>query len=378
MMPVKGIGIESLQINSTGTGDNKSTVSMTGVANSWVSNCAFILASGTANYAHILLYNAYACEVRESWFQGGGMNSSGQDYGAYLTTNTSECLIEDNVFIGMRHSVPFIGCSGCVIGYNYSTANIESDGPDWTAEDIDSHGTESLMNLIEGNIITQIALDDTHGGNAWNTMFRNWALGWSSATSTTTNNRFPIDLDSSIYANACYAPNVLGNVLGYGPNPDTADIHQQGTVFSPFINGNYSIKSGSVSWPNGATTFPSSLYYSGTPSWWTSDLAWPAIGYDCAPVNGQIPAQIRFNAGPNPSPTPTSSPTPAPTPTPGSESNPTPTPSPLFPASTTFAWSPGVSFRAGIPSRTTIVNGHTTYGVDNTGARDALPRFKMH
>jgi hypothetical protein len=160
----------------------------------------------------LLFNNSYANEVRDSWFQGGGVNTSGLDYGVYCFLNTSECLCENNVFVGMRHSMITAGASGCVYGDNLSVGNLESDsGTTWCAEDGASHGSESFFNLWEGNICGQIDLDNTHGGNAWNTVYRNWCLAWSSALSTTApvNNRFGIDLEINTY-NA----NVAGNVYG--------------------------------------------------------------------------------------------------------------------------------------------------------------------
>src|SRR5258708_5625395 len=194
-----GVGVENLQINSTGSGANAPTITFSNCVQSWIKNIKCVLASGTKNYCHVFMYNSYANEVRDSWFQGGGVNTSGLDYGVYFFTNTSECLCENNVFVGMRHSMITAGSSGCVFGYNYSTGNWESDsGNTWCAEDACTHGAESYYNLWEGNICGKITFDNTHGGNAWNTAYRNWSLAWSSALSTTSavSIRFALNFDA--------------------------------------------------------------------------------------------------------------------------------------------------------------------------------------
>src|SRR5260221_407091 len=48
--------------------------------------------------------------------------------------------------------------------------------------------------------------------------------------------------------------------------------------------------------PGNITSLPSSLYYADgvKPSWWPETLPFPAIGPDCSPENGMIPAQQRY------------------------------------------------------------------------------------
>jgi hypothetical protein len=306
MTPTYGIGIEDLQILRTGAGGDESTIDMETVAESWVKNVASINQSGTANYAHVIFESAYACEVRECWFQGGGVNTSGMDYGVYVTNNGSEMLVEDNVFVGMRHSLIIAaGASGNVYGYNYTTGNYESDSPSsWVAEDAASHGGETYMNLWEGNVVGQIALDYTHGGNAYNTAYRNWSLAYSSALSSPLTNHSAVNLQ-----NATYDPNIVANVLGRSPDSDSTTFSaiavgdsdgSHATVTGAFEQGNYDLEKGTTSWVSGPVALPPSLYY-GTPylpdkpAWWGS-LSWPPIGPDVSPQNGQIPAMIRYMA----------------------------------------------------------------------------------
>jgi hypothetical protein len=314
-----GVGIEDLQISCTGAGVNEPTILLSNCILSWVKNIACILSSasgGTQNSAHVYFYNSYANEVRDSWFQGGGVNTSGQDYGVACFPNVSECLCENNVFVGMRHSMITSGGSGNVYGYNYSVANIESPVNTFLAEDGSSHAAESFFNLWEGNICAQFDMDNTLGGNAWNTIYRSWSLAWSTAMSTTSpvNYRYAVVLDQNTY-NA----NVVGNVYGQSGDvtalaagrhnrgvssdylfndPNNLSIPATGENFaSYYIQGNYSFLLNSTDWIGGTVvTLPDSLYHSSKPSWWTSALPFPAIGPDCSPVNGSIPAETRYRA----------------------------------------------------------------------------------
>ncbi len=139
---------------------------------------------------------------------------------------------------------------------------------------------------FRGMIVGQVTFDD-HGGNAYNTVFRCWSLAWSSATANATNNRVAIDLQASTYA-----ANIVGCVLGYAPHPHTTDITYKGDAQSTaYVEGNFSIKSGTASWVSGSVNLPASLYHSAKPIWWTSQLPFPAVGPDCSPVNGSIPSR---------------------------------------------------------------------------------------
>jgi Pectate lyase superfamily protein len=293
MTPTYGTGVESLQLYRTGNGVGGYNICMGTVAECWVTNVASIDAPGAECDYHIEINDSYGCEVRECWFQGGGINGPGQDYGVYLINNVSDVLVEDNVFVGMRHSMPIAaGGSGSVYGYNYSTGNIESDsGTNWCVEDACTHGSEPYMTLFEGNIVGQVAFDDYHGGNAYNTVFRCWSLAWSSATANATNNREAIDLQRSTYD-----ANIVANVLGDAAYPDSTDITYEGNAqATAYVEGNFSIKSETARWLSGPVSLPASLYYRAKPTWWPSSLTFPAIGPDCSPVNGPIPAQMRYN-----------------------------------------------------------------------------------
>jgi hypothetical protein len=85
-------------------------------------------------------------------------------YGIALYFHTSDCLIEDNIFRNLRHSLSFqCGANGNVVGYNYSRDPNRSEFPANYGADISMHGHYSYANLFEGNIVQNIQLDQTWG-----------------------------------------------------------------------------------------------------------------------------------------------------------------------------------------------------------------------
>ncbi|MCB0642162.1 MAG: T9SS type A sorting domain-containing protein, partial [Phaeodactylibacter sp.] len=144
-----------------------------------------------------------------------------------------ECLIENNVFKRLRHSMILqAGANGNVFSYNYST------DPYWTevglppnsAGDIVLHGNFPYSNLFEGNIAQNIVLDDSHGEQGpYNTFFRNRAEGFgilmSAVVPTDKQNFIGNEVTGGLglfYLSGdnhfSYGNNVLGQIL---PNPIT-------------------------------------------------------------------------------------------------------------------------------------------------------------
>ncbi len=121
--------------------------------------------------------------------QGGG----GFGYGTYLGDLTEKCLIENNIFLRLRHGIVLADRSKFnVVGYNYIREPINSDNSDFYGEkytgDIVIHGQPTSeyngsfldttngpsYNLIEGNSCRTIWVDSYHGKNGEkNTFLRN-------------------------------------------------------------------------------------------------------------------------------------------------------------------------------------------------------------
>jgi hypothetical protein len=176
------IGIENLYIereDSSDFGDNISIRSK----NCWISG----IESSKAVSSHITVYSSEnieirGCNIHHAWNYGKG----GHGYGIVLGNGTKKCLIEDNIFNHLRHSVILSnGPSLNVIGYNYSTDPYTTETylgiSDWPS-DLCLHGHPNKQlkgpdrNLFEGNICAFMHADKAWYENGpYNTFFRNRA-----------------------------------------------------------------------------------------------------------------------------------------------------------------------------------------------------------
>ena len=174
---VKGISISSVIIhNRTATERQTSNFEL-----SYAHNCEIkCVESYNSNFAHVELNYCRNVEISGSYFKdaheyGGG----GQGYGAVLQYATGDCLVYDNVFEHLRHSILLqAGANGNVVSYNYSIDPYwtETSLPADAAGDLVCHGNYPYLNLFESNIVQNIVIDDSHGENGpFNTFFRNRA-----------------------------------------------------------------------------------------------------------------------------------------------------------------------------------------------------------
>lgn len=136
--------------------------------------------SYNSNFAHITIANSLNCSVTGSYFQDGfDYGGGGKAYGVMLQFSTSECLIYNNQFNHLRHSMILqAGANGNVISYNYSKNPFwaEVSFPTNSSGDLVLHGNYVYSNLFEGNVVQQIVIDNSHGQNGkFNTFLRNRA-----------------------------------------------------------------------------------------------------------------------------------------------------------------------------------------------------------
>lgn len=123
---------------------------------------------------HVLLMNAYRGQVIQSEFKYSHSHAGGgRGYGVMLARHTSKCLIENNIFSHLRHSLLLnTGANGNVIAYNTSR------NPKWIhmgiPADISVHGHYPFSNLFEGNNVHKIHISDYWGpAGPANVYFRN-------------------------------------------------------------------------------------------------------------------------------------------------------------------------------------------------------------
>lgn len=246
-------------------------------------NAAWVWVRGVeSEYAstfHVGVYTVYHCEIRESYFHhaldyGGG----GYGYGVALDRHTTGCLVEDNLFVHLRHSMLMsIGANANVLGYNYSRE------PFWTEfgspPDVAFHGHYPYKNLVEGNVTQEIVVSDFWGpAGPGNTILRNCVLFEN----------------LGVYDHSD-GQNIIGNMLG-----EDSAIYIHPSVQQTFVHGNF--VNGGLQWDPGVSdhTIPTSLYLSSKPSFFGS-LPWPAIGGDVG-LDCENPAVARWQSGqPTPS-----------------------------------------------------------------------------
>lgn len=170
---LQNVGIESLKISRFG-GSSKcraGNISFQYVANGWIKN----VESERCAYSHVDLSYCSNVTIMDSYFhEADEYGNGGKGYGVAVQFTSGECLIENNIFQHLRHSMLVqAGANGNVFAYNYSRE------PFWTevklpanaAGDIVLHGNYPYANLFEGNVVQSIVIDKSHGKNGGNNTF---------------------------------------------------------------------------------------------------------------------------------------------------------------------------------------------------------------
>lgn len=237
------------------------------VKNCWVEMCNFALIDINQSTSMIIsgnyFYNAF------DWGDGG------KAYGVAIQSASGQVLVENNIFRLMRHSVLIqSGANGNVAAYNYSRESKKQVSIFTTvSEDLVCHGNYPYSNLLEGNIVGSIKMDDSHGANGkFNTVFRNRtqnALGIS-VTNASSNSQ-----------------NIVGNQI-------TANGAYSFSSSDHFLHGNN--RNGSLTPANTGTLPDQSYYLTSQPSFWDISDNWYGIGYPATATNTSIPALSRYNS----------------------------------------------------------------------------------
>jgi len=276
--PRHEVGIECLRMTREGlpaTG-GPANIYFDYAANCWVKG----LESDKSVGSHILLDASIHVEIRGSYihhaFEYTGSGTRG--YGVTFIQHASECLLEDNIFQFLRHSMMIKqGANGNVIGYNYSREPNRAEFPSNAGGDISVHGHYPFANLFEGNIVQNLHIDQTWGPSGpHNTYFRNrMELVGILMTSAESNAQ-------SFVGNEVSNPNLLfGQYLLVG-----TDHVLWGNNVKGVIN------------PAGTEALEDSSYYlSEQPAFWDISDPWPSIGPSNTLDQYTIPAKDRWDAG---------------------------------------------------------------------------------
>jgi hypothetical protein len=135
------------------------------------------------NFSHVTIQRSAQVSIENSYFEEAhGYGSGGRGYGVMLQFTAGDCLVHQNNFRRLRHSMILqAGANGNVLAYNYSREPHWTDVslPEDSAGDLVLHGNYVYQNLMEGNVVQNIVVDASHGVNGpHNTFFRNRAEGY--------------------------------------------------------------------------------------------------------------------------------------------------------------------------------------------------------
>jgi hypothetical protein len=276
--PVKNVGIECLKIHRIDDTDpqQSSSIYLKYAVNCWVTG----IESENCTFSHLEARNSSNILVSKSYFHHGfNYGGGGRGYGVMLHSTTNECLVEDNVFEHLRHSmIVQSGANGNVFSFNYSFDPFWDSTPNNSAGDMVLHGNYPYANLFEQNVCRNIVIDNSHGPNGpYNTFFRNRAEGYG------------------IFFSASNSPdqNLIGNDIPNTSFPyNLANYSIQGT--GHFIYGNNN--KGTID-PIGTQVLQDSSYaYTVQPSF-VPLMQWVGIGTPNTMGANDVPAFDRYNSG---------------------------------------------------------------------------------
>ncbi len=231
--------------------------------------------STNTNFGHIVIeasanVTVTRCDIAKSFGYGGG----GRGYGVVCQFTASDCRIEDNIFSDLRHAMLMqAGANGNVFAYNASKNARWTEFPNDAAGDVAFHGNWVFANLIEGNDVCHIVVDNSHGANGWfNTILRNRSREY-------------------------------GLYMGGGPFADSTTIMGNEIPNTSFIKGLFitggkglvnigNIVKGKLTPPELSMVPPPSFLYASRPAGYQGNI-WPPYGAIDPSQRDTIPARER-------------------------------------------------------------------------------------
>lgn len=275
--PIENVFFQCLKIKAT----EPSTGQKSNIQFRYARNCGVSgVESINCEFAHVRIRQSTEVTVFGSYFQDGfTYGNGGKAYGVAVEFGSTRCLIENNIFNHLRHSILFqSGSNNNVAGYNYSK------NPYWrgvslpfdAAGELVFHGNYTFSNLLEGNIVQNMVSDDSHSFNGpFNTFFRNRTEGYGFT------NGFAPPSDSQ---------NLVGNVIVQSPNPFIPAL-----FVTPgeghLLHGNF--YQGAIR-PTDTNEIPeASLYLTQTPDFLAEMPNWTPIGSPNGLGNEFNPAKLR-------------------------------------------------------------------------------------
>ncbi|MEM6272886.1 MAG: T9SS type A sorting domain-containing protein [Bacteroidota bacterium] len=235
-VPQQFVGFECFKIDATGNsasgrnGSNHSSFSFQWAANCWIEG----VESKKAALQHVIITQASNIEVRGCYFYDSHGFGDGQGYGINIQNGSGECLIENNIFKTLRHSILLQrGANGNAVLYNYSH-DWQSSG---NRSDMAFHGDYPFCNLVEGNSFERIHFDlqgECRNGPR-NLVFRNkttnknilsgavlnpGVVGYTGVVANETNQCINLYGSNSLYESYDNDESGFLCIGGHGPNSD--------------------------------------------------------------------------------------------------------------------------------------------------------------
>lgn len=277
--PAKNVGIQCLSIEriDNTSPQQSSNIKFNYAVNSWVN----AIESDKCTFSHIEISASSNLSISKSYFHHGfEYGGGGRAYGICLQLSTNECLIENNIFEHLRHSILMqAGANANVISYNYSLDPYwnEPNLPSDAAGEIVFHGNYPYLNLAEQNIVQNIDFDDSHGKNGpYNTIFRNRAEKWG------------------IFFSSDNSPNqnLIGNEITNTNSPYSN--------FNYYIDGSghfiYANNDKGFIDPTGTDSLPDLSYFYLSKPAFVNQLQFGGIGSPNTPESNYIPAFERYHS----------------------------------------------------------------------------------
>ncbi len=246
MSPAKNVGIECLKIHRI---DNTAPSQTSNVYFSYAVNCWINgIESENCTFSHVQARRSSNIHVSNSYFHHAfEYGGNGRAYGVMLHITTNECLVENNIFEHLRHSmIVQAGANGNVFAYNYSLDPYWESTPSNSAGDIVLHGNYTYANLFEQNICQNIVIDNSHGPNGpFNTMFRNRSEGYGiffSSNNSPDQNFLGNEVTNSSFPYSLVNYTILGSGHFIHGNNNKGIIHPSGTELLPDVSYAYAQK----------------------------------------------------------------------------------------------------------------------------------------
>ena len=213
-------GLENVTIDGTALSSNN--IEMVACYQCWVKGVRSI----DAARSHIMLDLSANDVIRDSYFYQSQSHLE-ESYGIE-PEQTSNLLIENNIFQQLTDPIMTGNTSGSVIDYNLSVDIIFTGGSgQFLMPSYYSHNAGNDMDLWEGNNFQVMSTDDEWGASNTGTYFRNMNQGWQNGKSATTN--------AFIDRAFARANNVIGNIQGQAGYHNTYESYA--TSPSGGVNG---------------------------------------------------------------------------------------------------------------------------------------------